>query len=101
MLTENTGDKEPSTHTPKWNRSKSKKPIVSGLSAFINAYRNEQKANRAQENSEDRGKKWREILTLIFVILTTGGIFYQAYLIKRTARRHVKQTLTNSADHSC
>jgi hypothetical protein len=82
MPTEDSGQKEPSTRIPKWNRSKNKKPTVSGLSAFINAYRNEQKANRAQENTEDSGKKWREIWTLGFVILTTGGIFYQAYLFR-------------------
>lgn len=82
MSSENVGQKNPAAKIPKWNRHKNKKSTISGLSAFINAYRNEQKANRAQEGREDRGKKWREIWTLIFVILTTGGIFYQAYLFR-------------------
>src|SRR5580704_8504975 len=82
MSIEDTGQKNPTTKIPKWNRGKHKKSTISGLSAFINAYRNEQKANRAQEGGEDRSKKWREIWTLVFVILTTGGIFYQAYLFR-------------------
>jgi hypothetical protein len=79
----NEGEKNPfHPKIPKWNRGKNKKTTISGLSAFINTYRNEQKANRAQEDTEDRGKKWREIWTLVFVILTTAGIFYQAYLFR-------------------
>jgi hypothetical protein len=82
MSSENVDQKNPTSKIPKWNRSRNKMTTVSGLSAFINAYRSEQKVNRAQEGREDRGKKWREIWTLVFVILTTGGIFYQAYLFR-------------------
>jgi hypothetical protein len=82
MPAEDAREKEPSPGVPQWNRSKNKKAAISGLSAFLNTYRKEQKANRAQEGREDRGKKWREIWTLVFVILTTGGIFYQAYLFR-------------------
>jgi hypothetical protein len=80
MPTDDAGERNPNSKPPKWNRGKNKKATISGLAAFINAYRNEQKTNRAQEKREDRGKKWREIWTLIFVILTTGGIFYQAII---------------------
>lgn len=82
MPAENTSEKNPHSRVPKWNRSKYRKATISGFSAFINAYRQEQKANRTQERTEDRGKKWREIWTLVFVILTTCGIFYQAYLFR-------------------
>jgi len=82
MPAEDASNKNSSSDVPKWNRGKYKKATIAGLATFINIYRNEQKANRAQEGREDRGKKWREIWTLVFVILTTAGIFYQAYLFR-------------------
>ena len=55
-----------------------------GLSTFIHTYRREQQANRAQEEGEDRSRKRREIATLVFIILTTAGIFYQARILNRS-----------------
>jgi hypothetical protein len=57
---------------------------VARFSAFIDTYREEQKSNREQEASEDAGRKQREWATLIFVILTTIGIFYQAWIFNST-----------------
>jgi hypothetical protein len=95
----NDGEKNPPPKISKWNRSKNKKATISGLSAFIHTYRNEQEANRAQEGREDRGKKWREIWTLIFVILTTGGIFYQAHILNNSDTTF-KETLISQQETS-
>ena len=66
----------------RWLRNKPRKITVSGLSAFIRAYRREEKANRLQESNENRSETRLEVWTLLFVILTTAGIFYQAYLFR-------------------
>lgn len=66
-------------HWPRRNRMKNR---VLGISAFIHAYKEEQRANRKQEGREDRGKRFRDYATLFFVVLTTIGIFYQAYLFR-------------------
>lgn len=54
------------------------------VSAFIGAYREEQETNRKQEGNEDRSRRWREWATLLFVILTTGGIFYQDFVLTKS-----------------
>lgn len=54
------------------------------VSAFIGAYKNEQETNRRQEGNEDRSRRWREWATLLFVILTTGGIFYQDFVLTKS-----------------
>lgn len=79
MPTETTEQKPDSSkhHWPRRNRIKNG---IFGISAFIHAYQKEQRANRKQEGREDRGKQFRDYATLFFVILTTAGIFYQAYL---------------------
>jgi hypothetical protein len=48
--------------------------------ALIDTIRREGQANREEESQEDRGKRFREYLTLLFVIATTAGVFYQAYI---------------------
>jgi hypothetical protein len=48
--------------------------------ALIDTIRREGQANRKEESREDRGKRFREYLTLFFVIATTAGVFYQAYI---------------------
>lgn len=50
------------------------------FSALIDAISREARANRDEERREDRGKRFREYLTLFFVVLTAGGILYQAYI---------------------
>jgi hypothetical protein len=50
------------------------------FTALINAIRREAQANREQERREDRGKCFREYLTLIFVMATAAGVFYQAWI---------------------
>lgn len=52
-----------------------------GLTAFSNAYRIEQRANRKQEATEDKRSRSIEKWTLEFVILTTIGIFIQASIL--------------------
>jgi hypothetical protein len=41
-------------------------------------------ADRKQERREDRGNKALQVATLVFVILTTAGIFYQASILNKT-----------------
>ena len=48
--------------------------------ALISTIREEGQANRNEESREDRGKSFRDYLTLFFVIATTIGVFYQAYI---------------------
>jgi hypothetical protein len=81
MPAESADEKQPARR--KYNRPRRnqiKKGIV-GISAFIHAYRDEQRTNRKQDASEDRVSRYIEIATLIFVILTTAGIFYQACIL--------------------
>jgi len=52
----------------------------SDFSALIDAISKEAQANRDEERREDRGKRFREYLTLFFVVVTAGGILYQAYI---------------------
>jgi hypothetical protein len=54
--------------------------ISPDFAALIDAIRSEGQANRREEISEDRGKRFREYLTLFIVIATTAGVFYQAYI---------------------
>lgn len=57
---------------------------ASAISALIDAYRKEQEANRKQEANEDFWRRWRELATLWFVILTTAGVFGQAWVLHST-----------------
>ena len=50
------------------------------FAALIDAIGREGQANRAEEKREDRGKSFREWLTLIFIVATTSGVFYQAHI---------------------
>ena len=80
MPTENPSEKNPSRNKHYWPRRNRIKNGVVGISAFINAYRHQQETNRQQEKREDRGKTFRDYATLLFVVLTTCGIFYQAII---------------------
>jgi hypothetical protein len=77
---------QPSSRKPQGPRYSRKNRPISGIVAFINAYRKEQEANRKQEGREHIGRRWREWTTLIFVILTTFGIFYQASILNSSDR---------------
>jgi len=50
------------------------------FAALIDAIGREGQANRDEESREDRGKKFRDYLTLFFVMATAGGVLYQAYI---------------------
>jgi hypothetical protein len=66
------------------------------FAALINAIAAEGKANRAEEKREDRGKAIRDWLTLIFVIATTCGVFYQAHIFgQQRDEMHVTSEQTN------
>jgi hypothetical protein len=59
-------------------------PINDSVRIFIETYKKEQATNRHQEHREDRASKWIESLTLLFVIFTTVGIFYQDFIINNS-----------------
>jgi hypothetical protein len=50
------------------------------FAALIDAIRQEASANRQEENREDRGQRFRDYLTLFFVMATAAGVFYQAHI---------------------
>jgi hypothetical protein len=56
------------------------KAISPDFAVLIDTIRSEGRANRKEESREDRGKRFRDYLTLVFVIATTAGVFYQAYI---------------------
>jgi hypothetical protein len=56
------------------------KDVSPDFRALVETIRAEGLANRAEESREDRGKGFRDYLTLLFVIATTVGVFYQAYI---------------------
>jgi hypothetical protein len=56
------------------------KAVSSDFAVLIDTIRSEGRANRKEESREDRGKRFRDYLTLVFVIATTAGVFYQAYI---------------------
>jgi hypothetical protein len=50
------------------------------FAALIDAIKTEASANRGEESREDRGKRFRDYLTLFFVMVTASGVLYQAYI---------------------
>jgi hypothetical protein len=81
MPAEDSGEKKPNRNKHHWPRRNKIQKGVIGISAFIHAYRDEQKTNRKQDEREDRAKRFIEIATLLFVVLTTVGIFWQARIL--------------------
>jgi hypothetical protein len=73
------------------------------FAALINAIAAEGQANRAEEKREDRGKSFRDWLTLAFVIATTAGVFYQAHIFAEqrdemhTASEQTEQLIKTNA----
>jgi hypothetical protein len=55
--------------------------VAKAVSALENTVAQKADANREETRREDRISKFIEIATLFFVILTTGGIFYQAHIL--------------------
>lgn len=49
------------------------------FAALINAIAREGAANRSEEKREDSGKKFRDWITIILLIATTGGIYWQIH----------------------
>ena len=97
MPSDDVGEEDPPGRKHERYRYKNKRPAIAGLSAFINTYRNEQKANRKQEKREDNTKKWLEIWTLIFVILTFFGIAVQDGILQTTMQ---EARVTAETQHS-
>jgi hypothetical protein len=54
--------------------------IAKAISALKDAITNEANTDRKEYRREDKGNKLIQIATLLFVILTTVGIFYQAVI---------------------
>ena len=53
------------------------------FAALIDAIANEGSANRAEEKREDGGKQFRDWVTILLLIATTGGVYWQvAEMIK-------------------
>lgn len=73
------------------------------FAALIDAIGREGQANRTEEKREDRGKRFREYLTLFFIIATTAGVFYQAHIFSEqrdemhTASEQTTQLIGNNA----
>jgi hypothetical protein len=58
-------------------RNEKNNSVANGFSTLSDTYRDQQAANRKQQKTADRGKSYREIATLIFIIITTCGVFLQ------------------------
>jgi hypothetical protein len=58
----------------------SQKAVSPDFAALIETIQIEGRADRGEEAKEDRGKRFRDYLTLFFVIATTAGVFYQAHI---------------------
>jgi len=63
---------------------KEKDRIAKAIIAFKDALIHEEDASREQESRQDTSNKWIQVATLIFVILTTAGIFVQAVILHNT-----------------
>jgi hypothetical protein len=103
MAAEESGKKKTNRSRPKQLDEDVKQVVNDAVTALRDAYRNEQQVNREQHDREDRRRKFLEIATLVFVVLTTIGVFIQAYILNRsdhafqeTARAAIDQiTLTH------
>ncbi len=77
--------------------------LSADFAALIDTLGREGQANRAEEKREDSGKALREWLTLIFLIATTGGVFYQAHIFSQqrdemhAASEQTAQLIENNA----
>jgi hypothetical protein len=58
--------------------------VADALFALRNTIADEAYANRRQESGENKSNTYISIATLVFVILTTTGIFYQALILHNT-----------------
>ena len=90
MPAEKTGGEEPHESNCR-PRSYNEQPSSPDFSSLINAYANEQKSNREQEQGEYRKNLFISILTLLFLVLTTGGVFIQAFILNSTDKAVEKQ----------
>lgn len=54
---------------------------AAAISTLTHTIAEQEKANRKEQAREDSGKRFREYLTLAFVVLTTIGIFIQAGIL--------------------
>jgi hypothetical protein len=49
------------------------------FAALIHTIAREGAANRAEGNAEDKGKKFRDWITILLLIATTGGVYWQIH----------------------
>jgi hypothetical protein len=72
--------------------------IAEAISALKYTISDNAQADRNQERREDIGNKVIQLLTLVFVILTTVGIFYQDHILNKTdAAAHESATAAKEA----
>jgi hypothetical protein len=56
--------------------------IAREIAALSHSISEEERTSRDAQERQDNGKKFREYLTLLFIILTTIGVFIQAFVFK-------------------
>jgi hypothetical protein len=78
------GKYKPKEITPSTEQQENR--IADALSALRNTIADQADANRRQERRENKGNTYISIATLVFVILTTAGIFYQASILNSSDR---------------
>jgi hypothetical protein len=75
---ESADDKEPNTDkTRRPSENREDQRIADAIRAVNRTLADQGEANRREDRSEDIGNKWLQGLTLLFVIATTIGIFWQ------------------------
>ena len=76
--------KKPTTSVDKRDGAKQTRQIAESVTALKDSIAQDGHATREQDERHERGKKWREIATLLFIVLTTGGVFLQAAILHNT-----------------
>jgi len=75
---ENTLDKKPLSDRHKWyGRNKKPNRPSSDVTVLIDAIKAEGRAYRGEEQREDRGKSWREWITIFLLAITSSFLYWQ------------------------
>jgi hypothetical protein len=74
-----TDDPKRSRRLQRWQRGKRREVQPIKFSALIDAIRDEGRAYRREEQREDRGKRFREWITIVLITLTFAAVCYQVY----------------------
>lgn len=91
MPVEDTGAEQPNGQENNRPGGQNVQPSSPDFSDLVNTYANEQKSNRDQKHLEYRKNLFISLLTLFFVILTTIGVFIQAFILNYTDKTMDKQ----------